>query len=353
MKLFTDKTNSNSIRIPAEWEPHNSCWMAWAVHPEWLDWVNEVKSELAEIICTIAKFETVQLLTPPQELAEAKARFSGGNVEIIEAPVDDIWMRDIAPTFAFRGNKIVAIDWNFNGWGSTKERPVRPGDHLARIAEKVFGVPHVSVPIVADGGAMITDGCGTLITTRSCLLNPNRNSKAIIEEEIEREFAKLGIHQTIWLEGNRDEPITSGHIDGYVLFKAQSSVLVEVIDDPHVEPPVWQSRDIEALEQAADAAKRILNVERVKAPRRRFWKFRGEMFAPCYLNAYIANGAVITAGFGDIERDEAARFALERSFPGRAIVMLSIDHIAAGGGGVHCLTQPMLETRGSRAEYEN
>ena len=117
MKLFTDKNNSNSIRIPAEWEPHSSCWMAWAVHPEWLDWVDEVKSELAEVICTIAKFETVRLLTPPHGLAEAKARFAGGNVEIIEARVDDIWMRDIAPTFALRSNEVVAIDWNFNGWG--------------------------------------------------------------------------------------------------------------------------------------------------------------------------------------------------------------------------------------------
>jgi agmatine deiminase len=322
--------------------------MAWAVHSEWLDWVDEVKAELAEVICTIAKCETVRLLTPPHELAEAKARFAGGNVEIIEAPVDDIWMRDIAPTFALRNKNVVAIDWNFNGWGSTKERSVRPGDHLAKIAENVFGVPRVSVPIVADGGALITDGCGTLITTRSCLLNPNRNSELIAEEEIEREFAKLGIHQTIWLEGDRDESMTSGHVDGYVLFNAQSSVLVEVIDDTEVAPPVWHSRDIETLEQAKDATKRTLNVERIKAPRKRYWAFENEMFAPCYLNAYVANGAVITGRFGDVERDEMARDALAGAFFGRDIVMLKIDHIAAGGGGVHCLTQPMLESEEAR-----
>src|SRR5450631_2842853 len=99
--------------------------------------------------------------------------------------------------------------------------------------------------------------------------------------------------------------MTSGHVDGYVLFKAQSAVLVEVIDDRQVEPPIWRSSDIETLEQAKDAASRALNVERIKAPRKRYWKYKSKMFAPCYLNAYVANGAVITGSFGDSERDKA------------------------------------------------
>jgi agmatine deiminase len=198
------------------------------------------------------------------------------------------------------------------------------------------------VPFVADAGALITDGCGTAITTRSCLLNPNRNPIHLTEEVIERELGKLGIRRTIWLEGDPCEPITSGHVDGYVFFKAPGAVLTEVFDDKQIEPSIWHSRDIETLEQAKDAAQRTLNVERITAARKRYWKFRGEMFAPCYLNAYIANGAVITACFGDVERDEAAKDALEKAFPGRDVVMVQINHIAAGGGGVHCLTQPMF-----------
>src|SRR6185437_15967301 len=108
--------NFSPIRMPAEWEPHSSCWMAWAVHPELLNCADKVKSELSSVICAIAKFEHVRLLTPTYELADARARFSSANVEVIEAPVDDIWMRDIAPTFAIRGRQVVAIDWNFNGW---------------------------------------------------------------------------------------------------------------------------------------------------------------------------------------------------------------------------------------------
>jgi agmatine deiminase len=341
MNRFGDEESRTPIRIPAEWEPHSCCWMAWAVHPEWLDWVDKVKSELSEVIRTVAQFECVRLLTPTSELADARARFSGRNVEIVEAHVDDIWMRDIAPTFVVRGTEVVAIDWNFNGWGSTKDRPSRPGDQLAKTGEGIFGVPRISMPIIADAGALITDGAGTVIASRSCLLNPNRNLAHVTEKGIEHEFAKLGMAQTIWLEGDPSEPITSGHVDGYVLFKWPGAVLVEGIDDQHLEPTKGRSRDIAVLEQATDSAKRPLSVEKVLAPRKQYWKYRGEMFAPCYLNAYVANGVVISGRFGDVERDEAAQAALESAFPGRDVVMLKIDHIAAGGGGVHCLTQPM------------
>lgn len=107
-----------TIRIPAEWEPHTCCWMAWAVHAEWKDWVDKVKDELQAVIHTIARFEQVRLLTPRDYVSDARARFAGGNVEVVEAPVDDIWMRDIAPTFAPRDGKVVALDFNFNAWGN-------------------------------------------------------------------------------------------------------------------------------------------------------------------------------------------------------------------------------------------
>jgi agmatine deiminase len=213
----------------------------------------------------------------------------------------------------------------------------------------VFGVPRVSVRIVAEGGALITDGCGTMITTRSCLLNPNRNPvRRGVDRQymIEMTLGKLGIRKVIWLEGDPCEPITSGHTDGYVLCAPGGVVLVEAIDDENSEPPLWREHDIALLEEARVVNGRRLKVVRVLAPRKRYWKGDPETFAPCYLNAYVANGAVISARFGDPERDEGARKALTTAFPGREIVMLNIDHIANGGGGVHCLTQPFWATRG-------
>jgi agmatine deiminase len=328
--------------MPAEWEAHECCWMAWAVHCEWADWVPSVKSELDEVICTIAAFESVRLLTPSHELAEARARFAGGNIEIVEAPVDDIWMRDIAPTFARRGKEVVAIDWNFNGWGSTEARPARPGDQIAKSIEAIFGTPRVSVPFVAEGGACITDGEGTLITTRSCLLNPNRNASDVTELFLEREFRRFGIERVIWLAGDHLEPITSGHVDGYVLFDAPGSLIVECPNDEETETAKVRSSDMAALHRTVDAEGRVFAVRSIFAPRKRYRKFRREeMFAASYVNAYLANGAVIAARFGDVERDEAARTTFAKVFPERKVLMLEIDHIAAGGGGIRCLTQPM------------
>ena len=79
-----------TLHIPAEWEPHVCCWMAWAVHVEWKDWIDKVKYELEGVIREISRFEPVRLLTPPDQVDDARARFSGGNIQIIEAPVDDI-----------------------------------------------------------------------------------------------------------------------------------------------------------------------------------------------------------------------------------------------------------------------
>jgi agmatine deiminase len=118
-------------------------------------------------------------------------------------------------------------------------------------------------------------------------------------------------------------------------------VLVEAINDEDSEPPLWREHDMALLENACDAERRELKILRVLAPRKRYWKGKSDYAALCYLNAYVANGVVVGARFGDVERDEAARTALAKAFPERETVMLPIDHLAAAGGGVHCLTQSM------------
>jgi agmatine deiminase len=337
-----------AVRIPAEWEPHKCCWMAWAVdHRDW-EAINKVKHQLSEVIRTVARYEPVRLLARRgTAYREALCEFAAcSDITVIEAPVDDIWMRDIMPTFAVRGagaaREVVAIDWNFNSWGGA--RPERPGDRLASKAPSLFGVRRVEVGFVAEGGALVSDGQGAIVTTRSCLLNPNRNPvKRGVDRQrmIDVKLQRLGIQKVIWLEGDPYEPMTSGHTDGYVLCAPSGVVLVEEIEDKDVEPPFWRGHDIELLRCACDAQGRRFKIVRVLASRRRYWKGDPENVAACYLNAYIANGAVIGARFGDPVRDKAARKVLANAFPGREVVMLKIDHIADGGGGVHCLTQPM------------
>lgn len=339
------------IRIPAEWEPHECCWMAWAVHREWdMATAKKIKRDLSEVAQTIARYEPVRVLAPRgPTLREARREFAASsNITVLEAPVDDFWMRDIAPTFAWRDDEaaqqVVAIDWNFNGWGNTYERPSRLGDRLAKKSAAIFGVPRIAIPFVAEGGALVTDGRGTMITTRSCLLNPNRNPVrrgVDRQHKIELAMAKLGLRKVIWLEGDPCEPITSGHTDGYVLCAPSGVVLVETIDDKDSDPPFWREHDVALLEDVCGATGQKSKVVRVAAPRKRHWRGDSANFAPCYLNAYVANGAVIGAQFGDEERDAAARKALAKAFPGREAIMLRTDALANAGGGVHCVTQGM------------
>jgi agmatine deiminase len=337
----------DSIRIPAAWEAHSYCWMAWAVHPEWGDYVELVKRELREIIVTIAEFEPVRVLVPPDQIRDAQGQTFGPNVEIIEAPVDDIWMRDIAPTFALSESGLIAVDWNFNGWGSTPIRPTRPGDRLAGLISSKLGISAMSAPFIADGGAVVTDGDGTVVTTKSCLLNPNRNpafgrTEQQRMESIEQGFSTLGIRNVIWLDGDATEPITSGHTDGYVLFTEPGKMLVEGVDTADCPTDGFREADIDLLRRSLDAQSRSLTVKTVLPPRQKYLRGSSQRtLAPCYLNAYLANGGVIAAQFGDTERDEAAFEALQQAFPTRKIRMLRIDHIASGGGGIHCVTQEM------------
>ncbi|MHC2664583.1 agmatine deiminase family protein [Bradyrhizobium diazoefficiens] len=334
----------STIRIPAGWEPHQACLISWAVHREWGSDADAVRRELREIIVTIAEYEPVQLLVPPDLLIDAKQEGFGGNVEIVPAPVDDIWMRDILPTFVVRDQQLCAVDWNFNGWGSS--RAPRPGDRLAGLMAASWSIPTVPASFVTEGGAMVFDGEGTLITTKSCLLNPNRNPAFGLTEQVrmlamEQDLVRFGVRKVIWLEGDTDEPITSGHVDGYVLFTAPSRLLIEGIDPKAAVAGDPRERDIGRLGQETDAAGRRLEVEVVLPPRSRFLRFSDHAFAPCYLNAYVANGAVVTGKFGDPVRDEAACRSLQNAFPERDIRMIRIDHIARGGGGVHCLTKEM------------
>ncbi|MCA1501674.1 agmatine deiminase family protein [Bradyrhizobium sp. NBAIM14] len=178
---------SASIGIPADFETHARTIMAWAVHREWGGDRERVERELETVIRAIAEDEPVTLLTPPDLVGAAKQRGFGVEVEIVPAPVDDVWMRDIAPVFAKRGGDTVAIDLNFNGWDGS--RSGRPGDRLARTHD--FGVPVIGVPFVGEGGAFITDGAGLAVATRSCLLSRNPH---LDEAAIERSFGHIGIH---------------------------------------------------------------------------------------------------------------------------------------------------------------
>lgn len=278
----------------------------------------------------------VRLLTPPKLLSDARGQHFGPNVEIVEAPVDDIWMRDIAPIYALRNGEPVCIDLNFNGWGSTRFRQARPGDRLAGVARGLFAATMLHAPFVAEGGAFVVAHDGGVFTTRSCLLNPNRNPH-VSQSEIESALIRLGASKVVWLDGDPKEKITSGHADGYVLLGESGDILVQRTDAGG--RSALRNSDIRTLQNLRAADENAPPVRLVSSPR--IARRASELFADSYLNVYTPNAAVLAPKFGDRLRDAEARAAIEDAFPGRKLQMLSIPHLASGGGGIRCLVQPV------------
>lgn len=203
----------------------------------------------------------------------------------------------------------------------------------------MFGPCGFSAPFIAEGGAFTIDGSGVVYTSRSCLLHKKRNPN-ISQSEIERALIKLGASRVVWLEGDEDEVITNGHVDGYVLPTETGDILVQTVD--HERKLSTRSADIDVIRSALHQTNQKGSVVLVSSPGH--LKRRGPMFAGSYLNVYTPNGAVIMPVFGDALRDAEAERAIRTAFPEREITALRMDSLASGGGGVRCLVQPVPST---------
>lgn len=323
-------------RMPAEWEPHERCWMAWPCRKEvWGDRLADTKKGFAAVARAIRIFEPVTMLARPEDAAEA-ADLLGAGIDIVEMPLDDSWTRDTAPCFVADGKGAVAgIDLTFNAWGG-KYLPYDQDAQIARRIAEHLGVPRFSTPLTAEGGGLTVDGEGTLITTESCFLNANRNpgwSKQDVEAELRR---MLGIEKVIWLPGNVEETETDGHVDGIAAFVRPGLVLVERSPDPDAPGAAIMAENARALEGVTDARGRTLELTYIEEALSA--EQDGGRFCRSYVNSYIANGGVIIPAYG-IPEDDSARGVYETLFPDRWVVSVPIGDIAIGGGGIHCITQ--------------
>jgi len=325
--------------MPDEGAPHSRTWMAFGPSPKiWGRKLHpHVQDNLALIAKTISNYEPVTMLVRPEERAIA-AEKCGPKVNLLECPIDDLWIRDSGPVFVLAPDGSRAgVDFNFNGWG--KKQAHKNDAKVAATVLSAAGVPRIETDLCMEGGGIEIDGEGTAIVTESCTLIQNRNpdwNKADFEAEIEH---LLGVKKVIWIPGVKGADITDGHTDFYARFTSPGTVVAHLDHDRSSSEYKLTRKHLEILEASTDARGKKLRVVTLAAPTTIRDRFSNNDFCAGYINFYVCNGAVLGTEFGDAKADGESKEKLASLFPGRTIEMLNIDAIAAGGDGIHCATQ--------------
>ena len=331
--------------MPDEGERQRHAWMAFGAQDAiWEDFTGDVQEALGRIARAIARFQPLTVLCRAEERELAEELCGASNVRFIETELDDIWMRDIGANFLVTedGAGLTAMDFNFNGWGNKQQHA--SDARIAALMARDVGARHVRSELVGEGGGIEVDGHGTAIMTESCWVNANRNpgwSRAQVEEELK---ACLGLRKIIWLPGIRGKDITDAHVDFYARFVSPGVVVANLDTDPESYDHEVTRRHLEILQNATDADGRKLKVHVLSPPlepRRSRFNRDNPDFAAGYINYFVINGAVIMPQFGDGPADRKARALLEALYPDREVVAVDIDAIAAGGGGLPCVPQPL------------
>ncbi|HUO22428.1 MAG TPA: agmatine deiminase family protein [Caulobacteraceae bacterium] len=327
------------VTVPGEWAPHAAMWLGFPSHGDlWEDDLEPAQTEVAALARALSGpgQERVRLLVCGDE-AEVRARalLDGARVEVVRGLFGDIWLRDTGPIFTLNDIGIGAAAFRFNGWGG--KYLLEGDDGVAEQLAAASGAPLNAHDFVLEGGALDHDGFGTVLTTRQCLLNPNRNP-GLTEAEAEAALkASLGARKVLWLGDGLLNDHTDGHVDNLARFVAPGVVACPVAfgrNDPNAAVYDETARMLAAMTDARGAP---LQVMRIASP-----GFiddgEGRPLPASHMNFLIANGAVIAP----IYEERAGALALEALaslFPERAVIGLPSSAILTGGGSFHCITQ--------------
>ncbi|MDH3726765.1 MAG: agmatine deiminase family protein [Myxococcales bacterium] len=323
------------LRIPAEWERHDCCWLAFPYQAnEWPSNLEAAQRTIAALCRTIANAgnERVRLLVRDDDIEAVARNLIGASskIDYVTAAYGDCWVRDTLPLLGHTpSGALGAVRFRFNGWGRKFDDQLDV--EIGRWVGDYLGARHFEHDLVLEGGALEFDGEGTFITTKSCTLNDNRNP-GFAPADVEKALSSLVfVRRLIWLERGLNHDHTDGHVDMIARFVAPDTLMCTRGDtnDPNVEV----TRSIEAALRETG-----LTIRTVPSP--------GAIFAPdgaplpaTYCNFYIANEAVVVPLFG-VPEDSKARDEVAAAFPSRAVVGLPARDLLWGGGAFHCVTQP-------------
>lgn len=349
---------ADGFRMPAEWEPHQGCWMLWPERTDnWRLGGKPAQKAFAAVANAISEGEPVTVGVSARAYVAAREALDP-RIRVVEISSNDSWIRDCGPTFLVNEEgEVRGVDWKFNAWGGLASGLYFPWDLDDLVGEKVLDLERdarYAPDFVLEGGSIDVDGEGTVLVTEECLLNPDRNP-TLTRAQIEQRLCDyLGASKVLWLAAGVYLDETEGHVDNLCRFVAPGEVVLTWTDDSADPQYAISSEALQRLQQARDAKGRPLVVHKLlqptpvlisadeaegvdhvpgTLPRR-----AGDRLAASYVNFYVGNGVVVVPQFGD-PQDGPACAALARCFPGRRVLGVAAREILLGGGNIHCITQ--------------
>lgn len=327
--------------MPAEWHPHERTLMAWPCRREmWGPLLADAKDQYAGVARAIARFEPVTMVAASSgDAHEARGACEGADIEVVELPADDSWLRDNGPTFVLSadGTSRVGVCFDFNAWGEKFTPYDRDAALTAKLVELMGDEIH-RVPLVLEGGSICVDGRGALITTEQCLLHESRNPDLGRDEIAQVLREALGVERVVWLgRGLVEDRDTDGHVDLIAAFTAPGTVLLQQVrpDNPNHAAMLENRRRLEGA-----------GIEVIPFPYLSYAEVGGATTVVSHMNFYICNGAVVVPVAGQSHDDDVLA-AIGDAYPGREVVGVRAEVIAAGGGGPHCITQQVPARAGA------
>ncbi len=333
------------FHFPAEWHPHAATWLTFPHNDHsWQgDKLARMRPQYLRFIKAISQGERVCINANDIRLKANILRWLDeagvdlAQIRILINPTNDAWCRDHGPAFLI--NPVTkekrVVNWEYNAWGG-KYPPYGDDDALPVAIAKHLGLDCVTPGIVMEGGAVEFNGAGTVLTSKSCLLNPNRNPH-LSRARIERYLGDFyGVEQVLWVEGGIVGDDTDGHIDDTTRFVSEDTVVACVETDASDENFEILQTNLRMLRQMRLLNGKPLNV--IELPMPKAVLIDGFRAPGSYANFLICNAGVIVPVFNN-PHDGMAVGILEKAFPGRSIIPLLADEIIWGQGSFHCLSQ--------------
>ena len=334
-------------RMPAEWERHAGTWFTWP-RPEGISFPGKydtVPPVYAELISHLVAFEDVHINVWHAEMeawVRGLLKKNGTPLERVSFhhfPAYEPWCRDHGPIFLVREpdgrRERAVVDWGYNAWGG-KYPPFDLDDAVPQHVAKLRGLPLFSPGIVMEGGSLEVNGCGTLLTTEACLLNPNRNPE-LTKDQIEQYLCDyLGVTNILWLGDGIVGDDTDGHIDDLTRFVNPNTVVTVVEEDPSDDNYQPLEENLQRLRTLRDQDNQLLRV--VELPMPRLLEHEGQRLPASYANFYIANELVLVPTYRD-PNDGPAVEILQKEFPDRRVIGVDSMELIWGLGSFHCISQ--------------